>query len=84
MALLAGEHISDFICWSLVDILLERVGYYHDDSLLTEFFVVGSGKSSLMACMFRLVELSGGKIVVDGIDISTLGLDDLRSKIASE
>ncbi|PVG03230.1 P-loop containing nucleoside triphosphate hydrolase protein [Serendipita vermifera] len=42
----------------------------------------GSGKSSLMACMFRLVELSEGKIMVDGIDISQLGLDDLRSKIA--
>ncbi|KIM34225.1 hypothetical protein M408DRAFT_303315 [Serendipita vermifera MAFF 305830] len=42
----------------------------------------GSGKSSLMSCMFRLVELSGGKISIDGVDISQLGLMDLRSKIA--
>jgi ATP-binding cassette, subfamily C (CFTR/MRP), member 1 len=34
--------------------------------------------------MFRLVELSGGKISIDGIDISQLGLADLRSKIASK
>lgn len=37
-----------------------------------------------MSCMFRLVELSGGKISIDGVDISQLGLMDLRSKIASK
>jgi hypothetical protein len=37
-----------------------------------------------MACMFRLAELSGGQILVDGVDISQLGLDDLRAKIASK
>ena len=42
----------------------------------------GAGKSSLLAALFRVVELSAGQIIVDGIDISTIGLDDLRSKIA--
>ncbi|KAG8814736.1 hypothetical protein FRC17_000994 [Serendipita sp. 399] len=42
----------------------------------------GSGKSSLLSCLFRLVELSSGSIEIDGVDISKLGLDDLRSKIA--
>ncbi|KAI8540447.1 hypothetical protein RHMOL_Rhmol09G0264600 [Rhododendron molle] len=40
----------------------------------------GSGKTTLIGALFRLVEPSGGKIVVDGIDISTLGLHDLRSR----
>ncbi|WVZ04627.1 hypothetical protein V8G54_017973 [Vigna mungo] len=40
----------------------------------------GSGKSTLIQVLFRLVEPSGGKIVVDGIDISILGLHDLRSR----
>ena len=42
----------------------------------------GAGKSSLMVVLMRLVELSGGAIMIDGVDISTLGLHLLRSKIA--
>ncbi|KAL2345413.1 hypothetical protein Fmac_006698 [Flemingia macrophylla] len=40
----------------------------------------GSGKSTLIQVFFRLVEPAGGKIIVDGIDISVLGLHDLRSR----
>nr|KYP51014.1 ABC transporter C family member 14 [Cajanus cajan] len=40
----------------------------------------GSGKSTLVQVFFRLVEPSGGKIIIDGIDISVLGLHDLRSR----
>ncbi|KAI1339003.1 P-loop containing nucleoside triphosphate hydrolase protein [Xylariaceae sp. FL0016] len=42
----------------------------------------GAGKSSIMSTLFRLVELSGGHITIDGLDISTLGLHDLRSRMA--
>ncbi|KAF8530125.1 ABC protein [Hysterangium stoloniferum] len=42
----------------------------------------GAGKSSLMVALFRLVELVSGSIHIDGMDISSLGLRDLRSKIA--
>ncbi|CAK9185095.1 unnamed protein product [Ilex paraguariensis] len=40
----------------------------------------GSGKTTLIGALFRLVEPVGGKIVVDGIDISLIGLHDLRSR----
>jgi ATP-binding cassette subfamily C (CFTR/MRP) protein 1 len=42
----------------------------------------GAGKSSIMSALFRLQELSGGSIVVDGLDIGKIGLHDLRSKLA--
>ena len=35
-----------------------------------------------MVALFRLVELAGGSITVDGVDISSLGLADVRSKIS--
>ncbi|KAI1106117.1 ATP-binding cassette transporter protein YOR1-like protein [Jackrogersella minutella] len=42
----------------------------------------GAGKSSIMSTLFRLVEISGGHIYIDGLDISTIGLHDLRSRLA--
>lgn len=42
----------------------------------------GAGKSSIMSTLFRLVEISGGSISIDGLNISTLGLSDLRSRLA--
>ncbi|XP_051945452.1 canalicular multispecific organic anion transporter 1 isoform X2 [Xyrauchen texanus] len=41
----------------------------------------GAGKSSLTNCLFRIIEAVEGRILIDGIDISTLGLHDLRSRI---
>ena len=42
----------------------------------------GAGKSSLVLCLMRIIELERGSIVIDGVDISKIGLEDLRSKIA--
>uniref|UniRef100_A0A0E0FD97 ABC transporter C family member 13 n=1 Tax=Oryza meridionalis TaxID=40149 RepID=A0A0E0FD97_9ORYZ len=41
----------------------------------------GSGKTTLINAIFRLVEPSGGKIIIDGQNITTMGLHDLRSRI---
>ncbi|XP_062988537.1 ATP-binding cassette sub-family C member 2 [Elgaria multicarinata webbii] len=41
----------------------------------------GAGKSSLTNCLFRILEAAGGKILIDGVDIATLGLHNLRQKL---
>ena len=41
----------------------------------------GSGKSSMMLGLLRILEAAGGKILIDGKDISTLSLEELRSNI---
>ncbi|XP_077783406.1 multidrug resistance-associated protein 1-like isoform X1 [Podarcis muralis] len=41
----------------------------------------GAGKSTLTNSLFRIIERAGGKIIIDGIDISTIGLHDLRGNL---
>nr|XP_039258782.1 multidrug resistance-associated protein 4-like [Styela clava] len=42
----------------------------------------GAGKSSLISALFRLSELTSGEIFIDGIPISSLGLQDLRKALS--
>ncbi|XP_061382593.1 multidrug resistance-associated protein 1 isoform X5 [Danaus plexippus] len=75
---------------------LERLslGYRSDEPALRDLTCVvapgdklgivgrtGAGKSTLTLGLFRIVEAMSGKILIDGIDISTIGLHQLRSKI---
>ncbi|WAQ99709.1 MRP1-like protein [Mya arenaria] len=41
----------------------------------------GAGKSSLMVSIFRLIEAAGGDIEIDGVNLSEIGLHDLRSNL---
>lgn len=41
----------------------------------------GAGKSSVTLALFRMIEAAEGQICIDGVDISQLGLHDLRSRI---
>ena len=43
----------------------------------------GSGKSTLVLALFRVVEADpGSRILIDGVDVSRVGLFDLRSRLA--
>ncbi|XP_041363039.1 multidrug resistance-associated protein 1-like isoform X2 [Gigantopelta aegis] len=41
----------------------------------------GAGKSSLTLALFRIIEATGGRISIDGINIADIGLHDLRSRL---
>ena len=41
----------------------------------------GSGKSTISLCLFRILEAYSGKIYIDGVDISKIGLQKLRESI---
>eukprot|EP00002_Diphylleia_rotans_P023662 TRINITY_DN4654_c0_g1_i15.p1 TRINITY_DN4654_c0_g1~~TRINITY_DN4654_c0_g1_i15.p1 ORF type:complete len:1232 (+),score=276.19 TRINITY_DN4654_c0_g1_i15:43-3738(+) len=42
----------------------------------------GAGKSSLMTSLFRIVECTSGRIMIDGVNIAHMGLYTLRTKLA--
>jgi ATP-binding cassette subfamily C (CFTR/MRP) protein 4 len=42
----------------------------------------GAGKSSLIQTLFRMGTLVNGQIKIDNIDISSVGLDDVRRRIS--
>ncbi|MED6267882.1 hypothetical protein CHARACLAT_016587 [Characodon lateralis] len=42
----------------------------------------GSGKSTMFLALFRMVELNQGQILLDQLDISTVGVAQLRSRLA--
>lgn len=41
----------------------------------------GAGKSSLTLSLFRIIEAADGKIVIDDVNISEIGLHSLRSRL---
>ncbi|KAJ7477234.1 multidrug resistance-associated ABC transporter [Mycena galericulata] len=59
----------------------EKVDPVHLSNAIPSVNSTGSGKSTLALSFLRFVSPSEGKIIIDGLDISRVGLADLRSKL---
>ncbi|ORY83038.1 P-loop containing nucleoside triphosphate hydrolase protein [Protomyces lactucae-debilis] len=42
----------------------------------------GAGKSSILAALYRISELKSGSIKIDGVDIASIGLHELRKQLS--
>lgn len=80
-----GEHRDYAACLSIVlPINLPRAATYFSSHLtLTLYPGAGAGKSSLVSCLLRLTEVSGGRITVDGRNVAQVPLRRLRSAIGA-
>ena len=43
----------------------------------------GSGKSTLTRLINRIYEVSGGRVLIDGVDVRVWSMESLRSQIAT-
>ena len=50
--------------------------------LIMFFYLTGAGKSSVALALLRIIEPTRGRILIDNVDISLLGLQYLRSRIS--
>ncbi|CAG8464533.1 13974_t:CDS:10 [Dentiscutata heterogama] len=63
--------------------VLQNLSFYvRDKEKIGIIGRAGAGKSTLANSFLRLVEANEGRIVIDGIDIADISLEDLRSRLA--
>ncbi|KAF4637009.1 hypothetical protein G7Y89_g1078 [Cudoniella acicularis] len=79
------------ICWTGLETSIGAVSRIRDYSEQTpselrpsvEPLPNGDGKSSLILCLLQMLHLEAGTITIDGINLSTTSIQDVRSRITT-
>ena len=91
----SNEKIKSFISKGKINFINYSVKYRPDTPLILKNINLeikpgekigvvgrtGSGKSTMLLCLFRILEANQGKILIDDIDISKVGLEILRQSL---
>jgi len=56
--------------------------HIHDKEKIGVVGRTGSGKTTLLMALFRMFDLAGGRILLDGVDVARVPLRDVRRRIA--
>ncbi|KAK2141833.1 hypothetical protein LSH36_1034g00008 [Paralvinella palmiformis] len=65
-----------------LDLVLKGIScHIHPEEKIGIVGRTGAGKSSLTMALFRIIEATSGEISIDGLNISDIGLHDVRTKI---
>ena len=73
----SGSDLTNGISISLHGLTLDVIG----GEKLGVVGRTGAGKSTILACLYRLTELRSGRIEIDGVDLARVPLPTLRSRI---
>lgn len=78
---------SSFIPFSIYSLFIPFSPYssfipFSPSTPHSSHFLPPPGKSSLISTLLRMSELDSGHVVIDGVDVSSLGLHTLRSSIS--
>jgi ABC-type multidrug transport system fused ATPase/permease subunit len=66
----------------LAELALERGAWTVSIRFWSDDYLLVWGCSTLATSLFRIIEPTHGEILIDGIDVLKIGLDDLRSNLA--
>lgn len=79
-----GEIVFENVCFSFNgDFVLKNISFSAKPSEIVAISgPTGSGKSTLINLIARLYKVSSGRILIDGIDINEIEIEELRKKIS--
>ncbi|KAF3324441.1 ABC transporter C family member 3 [Carex littledalei] len=90
LAVTYGLNLNMLLSWAVqyapqLPFVLRCLTCTFPGGMKNRYYIVGrtgSGKSTLIQALFRIVDPTVGRVLIDNVDICTIGLHDLRSRLS--